>query len=187
MTSRSISMPVGVVVRRAPGVTRWAKWSWRAVAILPGAAPAQWRELRRETTERGEAVEYHAATLELELHRADAEAYMSGLSARVPSVAVVMRQEGLDRPEPLLVTASPYESQDYQDSGDELVELVPMPHGLIAWVRDFALEHHEEEVFVKRRRDRQRVDLVEDGIGDARIPQTADVYRAPASRRRRIS
>jgi hypothetical protein len=79
----------------------------------------------------------------------------------------------------LLVTASPYEGQDYADSGEELVEKVPMSEGLIAWVRDFVLEHHQDEEFVKRRRDRKRVDLVEDGKGDARIRQASDVYRAP--------
>ncbi|MEM7615667.1 MAG: DUF3305 domain-containing protein, partial [Pseudomonadota bacterium] len=68
---------------------------------------------------------------------------------------------------------------DYQDSGEEIVEPVPMPEALVAWIRDFAQEHHEEEVFVKRRRDRKRVDLTEDGKGDPRIQQTSDVYRAP--------
>ena len=34
--------------------------------------------------------------------------------------------------------------------------------------------------FVKRKRDRKRIDVREDGIGDARIRQTADVYRAPS-------
>ncbi|MGG7567187.1 DUF3305 domain-containing protein [Rhodovulum sp. DZ06] len=182
MTEATWSMPLGIVVRRTPGATRWAKWSWQVTAVLPGAGPAEWRELRRE----GETVEYHAATVELELFRADAEAYLNGLSARIPSIAVVLRQETGERPEILLATASPYEAQDYQDGGDEQVELVPMTEGLVALVRDFVEEHHEEEVFVKRRRDRQRVDLVEDGIGDARIPQTADVYRAPASVRRRL-
>ena len=182
MIEATQSMPLGVVVRRTPGATRWAKWCWQAVAVLPGAGPAEWRELRRE----GEAVEYHAATVPLELFRADAEAYLNGLSARLPAIAVVLRQDGGERPEVLLATASPYEAQDYQDGGDEMVELVPMPPGLIAWIRDFCEVHHEEEVFVKRRRDRKRVDLVEEGVGDARIPQAADVYRAPASRRRRV-
>lgn len=183
MTAPTRTMPLGIVVRRTPGATRWARWSWQVAAVLPGAGPADWRELRRE----GEAVEYHAATVELELFRADAEAYLTGLTARAPAIAVVLRQELTgDRPEVLLATASPYEAQDYQDGGDEIVELVPMPEGLVAWVRDFVEEFHQEEVFVKRRRDRKRIDLVEDGIGDARIPQAADVYRAPASVRRRL-
>ena len=53
---------------------------------------------------------------------------------------------------------------------------------LIAWVHDWIEKHHEEEKFIKRRRDKRRVDEVEVGIGDARIRQIADVYRAPSKR-----
>lgn len=171
-----LSIPLGVVVRRTPGVTRWAKHVWKAIAVLPGAGPAVWKELRRE----GDAIEFHAGTLLLELFRTDTEAYLSGLSAREPSIYVVMRDSDTDAPlDVVLVTASPYEAQDYADTGEELVEKVPMPDGLMALIRDFTEEHHEDEEFIKRRRDRKRVDITEDGIGDARIRQMADVYRAP--------
>ncbi len=172
-----IEMPVGVIVRKTPGVTRWAKWNWRAVAVLPGAAPADWVELRRE----GDAVEYHAATLPLNLWADETEAYMVNLSDGQPSVYLVLRND-LDGNRPMdaaLITASPFEGQDYADTGEEIVEKIPMTEGLIAWVRDFTFEHHRDEVFIKRRRDKKRTDLVEDGKGDARIRQTSDVYRAP--------
>ncbi|WP_107847335.1 DUF3305 domain-containing protein [Litoreibacter ponti] len=169
-------MPLGVVLRKSPGVTRWAAWNWRAVAVMPGAGPAAWRELRRD----GDTVEFHAATVPLELHRADAEAYLQGLSSAVPSIYVVMREaEGPEALQVLLATASPFEGQDYADTSEDIVEKVPMPPGLIAWVREFAEAHHEEEVFVKRRRNKARTDQVEDGKGDARIRQTSDVFRAP--------
>ena len=172
-------MPLGVVIRRMPGVTRWVSHVWKAVAVLPGAGDAEWKELRQD----GEAVEYHAATLPLELYRTETEGYLHGLSAKVPAIYVVMRpSEGNSPLEVTLVTASPYEAQDYADTGEELVEKVPMPEGLIAWVRDFVELHHEDEAFFKRRRDKSRVDLNEDGIGDARIRQIADVYRAPGSK-----
>ena len=51
-----------------------------------------------------------------------------------------------------------------------------MPVGLIAWVRDFIENHHVEEAFVKRKRDKKRVDIQQDGIGDPRIEQISDVY-----------
>lgn len=176
---KSVSLPLGIVIRRMPGVTRWARHVWKAVAVLPGAGEACWKELRRE----GEAVEYHAATLTLELFRTETEAYLHALSAKVPSLYVVMRESQSDRPlDMVLVTASPYEAQDYADTGEELVEKVPMTEGLAAWIREFVERHHEDEVFVKRRRDKKRVDLKEDGIGDARIRQIADVYRAPSKR-----
>jgi len=179
------AMSLGVVLRRLPGVTRWAAYSWKAVAVLPGAAQANWQELRRE----GDAVEYHAATLTLDLHGAETEAYLHGLSAAVPAIYVVMREsEGADS-DPLdviLVTASPYEAQDYTDSGEEIVEKVPMPAGLVAWVQEFVTAFHEDEVFIKRRRDKTRTDLVQDGIGDPRIQSARDVYASPARQRRRV-
>ena len=179
MRPATASMPLGIVVRRMPGVTRWVDWTWKAVAVLPGAAPADWVEMRRD----GKAVEFHAATVPLELFRTDTEAYKSGLSTRVPSIYVVLRENEDEAEsggvEVTLATASPYEAQDYMDTGEEIVEPVPMPEALVAFIRDFVDEHHEEEVFVKRRRDKKRIDLVEDGRGDARIHQASDVYRAP--------
>jgi hypothetical protein len=43
-----------------------------------------------------------------------------------------------------------------------------------------------DDVFIKRRRDKTDIDLQEDGIGDARIRQTADVYRAPKTIKERV-
>ena len=45
-----------------------------------------------------------------------------------------------------------------------------------------ALMHALWNLLVKRSRDKRRTDLVEEGIGDARIRQVADVYRAPPKR-----
>ena len=72
-----------------------------------------------------------------------------------------------------------YDGQDYADNGEDIVELVPMPPALIALVQGWIDKHYEEERFVKRRRNKSRIDLVEDGVGDARIRQATDVYRAP--------
>ncbi len=183
---RSETIPLGVVLRRQPGVTRWVRWVWRAAAVLPGAGPADWRELRRE----GEAVEYHAATCPLELHRAETEAYRVALSNDPPTVYVVLRpaeEPGLPAPVTVhSVTASPFDAQDYLDSGEEQVEAVPMPPALLAWVADFVARHHAHEPFVKRRRDRVSVEGREDGKGDARIAQPSDVYRSPGAQRRRL-
>ena len=176
---KSISMALGIVVRRVPGVTRWVDYIWKAVAVLPGAGPAHWKELRRV----GDAVEYHAATVHLELFRTDTEAYLQGLSTKNPAIYVVMRDsDGLDPLEVVMATASPFEAQDYADTGEELVEKVLMPEGLVAWVRDYVEAHHEDQVFGKRRRDKERVDLDQNGIGDSRIRQISDVYRAPTSK-----
>lgn len=181
MRQATVSLPLGIVIRRTPSASRWVPFAWKAVAVLPGAAQADWHVLREE----GDAVEYHAATVPLDLWHTDTEAYMATLSSRVPSIGVVMRETdaGTAPYDVLLATASAYEFQDYADSGEELLELVPMPEGLVALLRDFVETHHEEEVFVKRRRDKKRTDLKEDGRGDVRISQLTDVYRAPRAGR----
>ena len=178
----SLSIPIGVVVRKSPGVTRWAKWAWRAIGILPGAGPANWTVLRQD----GQVTEFHAATVPLQLYVSDTEAYVHELQTRQPSIYIILSPHAASPDTPwkvMLVTASPYEAQDYCDSAEMLVEKVAMPDGMQAWVGDFVTRHHEEEVFVKRKRKNMRVDDVEDGIGDPRISQDSDVYRSPHQRR----
>ncbi|GAB4282822.1 MAG: hypothetical protein Kow0058_01360 [Roseovarius sp.] len=151
--------------------------------MLPDAGPADWRILREQ--EDGSAL-YHAATLDLELHRAEASAYLHGLAANIPSVYVILRETGVPQPplDVVLITASPYEAQDYADSSEDIVERIAMPAALRAWVREFAEAHRKDEDFRKRRRDRVNIDGSQDGIGDPRIRQPSDVYLSPALLRR---
>lgn len=177
------TIPIGVVLRRAPGVTRWQKWTWTASNVLLGAGASNWRVLREE----GDVTEYHAATLALELHGAEAEAYLHGLTAQVPCVYVIMRPGTDEHPfDIVLVTVSPYEAQDYTDSGEEIVEKVAMPAMLVSMVQSFVDEFYQEEEFIKRKRDKKRVDLVQDGIGDPRIDKAGDIYASPKQLRRRV-
>lgn len=180
---REVSMPVGVVVRQSPGVTRWAPHAWKAVAVLPGAGPGGWKELARE----GDVVDYHAATADLVLHRTETEAYLVALNAAVPTLWAILRPASGagGRPRLVKVTASAYEAQDHGDNGEDLVEPVPMPEGLAAWIAGFVRRHHREEAFVKRKRRPHVDEGAAEGVGDARVRQTADVYRAPRSLRER--
>lgn len=177
---RTAEIPVGVVIRKQPGVTRWAKWVWRVVGVLPGAPPADWRELRRE----GEAVEYHAATVTLEVHRAETEGYKVALSNEPPCLYVVLRpaQEAVaGQPlEVFAVTASAYDAERYLDSGEDIVEAVPMPPAVIAWLSEFVARHHKERRFVKRKRmPAEARDACDTG---PRVRQAGDVFARPASR-----
>lgn len=161
---RSIVMPLGVVVERHALDSPWQKWSWKPVEVLPGAPPVdQWRELAR-----GESwTRWHAATLQLELHHKETEAYRYNLSSRQPAIYVVLRQDEAAPPEravrPFLVTASPYEAMSYANSGEEIIEGVPMPRALIAWVQAFTDRHPPDEPF--RKRKRKRYDADEPGFG----------------------
>ncbi|MBO6851313.1 MAG: DUF3305 domain-containing protein [Marinobacter sp.] len=172
---------VGAVVRRTPGVTRWARDIWKPVAVIPGAPEAFWKEMVRE----GDVVDYHAGTVAMELFRADVESYLVSLNMATPSVWIIMdRDESRRSPSGWFVsaiTASAYEAQDALDSGESIVEAVPIPESLAAWIKEFVDMHYIEEPFKKRRRDKHRVDGIEDGKGDARIRQESDVFRAPSN------
>lgn len=178
---RSLSMPLGVVVARRPGVTRWARWRWDAPAVLPGAGPADGRAL--PAPEGAEA--RHLATLPLTLFRGETEAYRVALANEPPLVWAVLRfaeDAATDAwPEVHAVTASAFEAQDFDDAGDDIVVAVPAPPALVAWIAAFIERHHVDEPFIKRRRDRAKTDGADDGIGDPRVRQAADVYRAPSA------
>ena len=178
---KSLTVPLGVVLRRSPGVTRWAKWAWKAVAVIPGAGPAHWKEL----TAKDGVTEFHAATVPLELHATEVESIRKSLMMKPPAVWVVLDTEGsVDNAHGIdvhTVTASADIAGDYTDSAEVIVEPVAIPDALLGTIREFCDRHYKETAFKKRRRDKTRVDLVEDGKGDPRIRQTADVFRSPTS------
>ena len=178
---RSITLPVGVVLQRRPGATRWQKWAWTVSALMPGAGPADWKLLRED----GDVAEFHIGTLPLTLWRTDAEAYRIALAEKVVCAYVVLDPNTEDHPLSLkLVTANPHEAMQYAEGGDDVVEKVPMPPALVAWVQDWTDQHFVEEPFKKRKRKRYLEDKVEDGKGDPRIEQISDVYRAPSRDRK---
>ncbi len=146
-------MALGVVVERRQSRSPWQDWAWQPVAVLAGAPAldADWRELRHGA----DWTHYHAANLPLELHRAETEAYLINLAQASPRVYVVLRPATEPGPypfRPLLITASPIEAEGYLSSGDEIVEGVPMPAPVIAWLQAFVERHHVERPFVKRKR-----------------------------------
>lgn len=172
---------VGAVVRRSPGVTRWVKEIWKPIAVIPGAPDAFWKELVREE----DVVDYHAGTVTMELFRADVEGYLVSLNMAVPSIWIIMDRDITSQsPSGWVVstiTASAHEALDALDSGESIVEAVPIPESMAAWIKEFIDMHYIEEPFKKRRRDEVRVDGAEDAKGDPRIRQESDVYRAPAN------
>jgi hypothetical protein len=133
----------------------------------------------------GEVVDYHAGTVTMELFRADVEGYLVSLNMAVPSVWVVLDRDTTGKSPAgwvvTTITASAHEALDTLDSGESIVEPVPIPESLAAWIKEFIDMHFVDEPFKKRRRDRVDVDAVEEGKGDPRIRQESDVYRAPTN------
>lgn len=176
-------LPLGIILRKQPGLTRWAKWHWTVATVVPGAAQTNWREIRRD----GDRVDYLAGAIDLVLYKSDTDAYVHELNARTPSVYIILRETGTTPPFDIIAaTASPYEAQDYADNGEDIVEKVAMPDELTDWVKAFLDQFHSEEPFIKRKRDRLNIDKTEDGIGDPRVHKTGDIYASPAMKRERL-
>lgn len=155
----ALSIPVGVVVAREKIDHPWQEYRWRTISVfLDAPEDATWRELRHGPG----FVQYHAATLPLELHRKETEAYLLNLEGGEPSVYVVLRldedQSQDARPAVHLVSASPYEVQAYGESGQDAIDRVPMPERLVEVLQDFVATHHREEKFVKRQRQQHFAD-----------------------------
>lgn len=159
--SREVTIPLGIVVEKRKSSHPWGDWIWAPVAVFMNAAEGVfWVELMRGDN----YIRYHAATLPLTLHRKDTEALRLNLMLDKPELYVVLQEN--DDPAtkaefpyfPHAVTASSYASQDYDDAGDNIIEKVAMPEAVAALIQAFVEEHHVEEKFKKRRRDRLDVD-----------------------------
>ena len=151
-------LALGVVLERRAVDNPWIDHSWRPVAVIPGAGPlapdGDWLLL-----EEGPGwARFHAGTLSLDLFRRETEGYRLNLSQRPPRLYVVLRpveEAGIDHELlPFLVTACPYEAQDYLDSGEEQVETIAMPEAVVAFVQHYVDQHHVDEPFYKRKRKR---------------------------------
>ncbi|MCI0429733.1 MAG: DUF3305 domain-containing protein [Rhodospirillales bacterium] len=144
------TMKVGVVLERRRIDNPWQDYAWRPVAVIPAAPEvAQPRLLMRE----GPIELYHAATLPIELFPSDTEGYRYNLSQAQPCVYVVLRSDDpAGAPRPFHVTMCPYEAQDYSEGSSDIVDGVPAPDAILAWVADYVARYHVDEPFKKRER-----------------------------------
>ena len=152
------TMPLGIVLERRRLDHPWKDHTWVPVSVIPGA-PArdpsgEWLLLKH-----GDGwARYHGGTLPLDLFRKETDAYKLTLAQVPPRIFVVLREDenagSAHEMVPFAVTASPTEAQEYLDSSEDIVESVPMPVEVVAFVRDFVEQHHVDEPFHKRKRKR---------------------------------
>jgi hypothetical protein len=166
-------MPISVVVERRTAAGPWRDDQWRPIGVLPADVAAERGRLLAE----GEGwAQYQGGTLEIELFRGETEGYLTNLSQKPPRVFVVLRRneegEGLSYT-PFLATVCPYEAMSYNEGNDDVVDGVPMPLGVMAWVQDFVARHHVDVPFKKREHRRH-----DDDFGAAQ-PLTDDERSMP--------
>tara|TARA_R110000787_G_scaffold144264_1_gene258127 strand:+ start:91080 stop:91679 length:600 start_codon:yes stop_codon:yes gene_type:complete len=147
-------LKIGIVIERRRIDNPWVDYSWRAVSVFSGAPDIEeWQSIQSGP----DWVQFHAATLDLELFRRETEGYLYNLSMDKPSLYVLMRrgEEAEDHDvEPHHVTACPYEALAYANNGDDIVDSVPMPPEVLGMVRDFIQAFHVDEPQYKRKRDK---------------------------------
>jgi hypothetical protein len=147
-----IRIPVGVVVERCKAESPWLDFLVRPVSVLAGVPAAQpWTVIHAA----GDLTTFYAGDAVVELHRTETANYRNNLASGTPLLWVVLRpgpgQVGFDL---LSVTADPAEGEALTGAGDDLVESVPMPGYVREIVENFVAEHHVEQPFFKRARDR---------------------------------
>jgi hypothetical protein len=147
-----LSLPVGVVVERRQAISPWADVIWRPVAVLgglPDAAP--WTPLASDE----KVTTFYTGAAEIELYRSETGNYRRNLASGAPSVWVALLVTEGDPPcEILAVTADPAEGESLTEPAQAIVEAVAMPEALRDAIAAFVTEHHVEQIFEKRKRDR---------------------------------
>ena len=159
-TERSTSITVGVVIAREATDHPWQDFRWRPVDILIGKP-----ELKPGTiiAEDCAQTQFYGGSFIIELHRKATSGYLVNLENEPPVIYVVLREAEDDEADNALpfvvanVTVSPFEAQDFLDTGEDIVEPLAMPSSLVAWIERFVATHHEEETFIKRKRDKINV------------------------------
>lgn len=147
---------VGVVVAKRTLKGPWASHAWLPVAVLP-AAP----EIAPGTPLGSDGADerFYAGPATVTLYASQTAHYRDNLTAAQPSLWVVLRATG-DEIELAAVTADPYEGEALAESIGDIVEAVPMPHEIQAWVQSFFDAFHVEREFFKRKRDRANPDAL---------------------------
>lgn len=175
---RSKTIPIGVIMAKEAFDNPWADHIWKANGIaLEFPSDIRWKKLSSS-----EKSTHYIVSSELQLFRGETESYLSNINDKEPSIYVILREDddgddvasddlGEDVPlEVHLVTASPFEAQDYLDTGEDIVERIPLPEALLAQIKTFIAEHHEDEKFKKRKRD--KLDVEEHKFGQEPIFET---------------
>jgi hypothetical protein len=146
------TIAVGVIVERSKAESRWLDYHWRPTTVLAGQPDTTpWTKLAED----GDRSTFYAGSAEIGLYRTEAGHYRENLATGAPLLWVVLRESSGPTPYQLhLVTADPAEGEGATGAGNDIVEAVPMPDAVRDRLAAFVAEHHVEDGFIKRVRDR---------------------------------
>ena len=146
------AIPVGVLLERSKSASPWADFHWRPSGVLTGVPDTPpWTKL----SEDGDRATFYVGATNIELYRTETANYRDNLRLETPLLWIILRPVEGDPPYELAsVTADPAEGEAMTETGVNLVETVAMPKPMQEAIAAFVAEHHVEQVFVKRKRDR---------------------------------
>lgn len=143
---------VGVILERRKLDNPWVDYSWRPVQVLPSVPGTEpWTRLAI-----GDGWEqFYAGPAELALYRHESETYAYNIESAQPAVWVFLRRSDT-APGIVLHGASvdPGEAHAHNDTGDDIVDFVPMPAAIQEWMMDYIQRHPPTKEHFKRKRDR---------------------------------
>ena len=196
---RHVLYGVKIIIERQLIDNVWQSHRWVIHDLVPlnlragdGPPPSNnihFERLRqRESGE--EALSLFIAEASLDLHGAEAEAYADNLASAEPSIYAVFRKneeddENADQDVDIHlaeISLSPYNIQDYEDCGEDQIEKLPL-HGPIAdFVREFVDIHFKPEPFIKRKRDKARVERDQIGGADPRLKARGHSFKISSAK-----
>ena len=189
-SNRHVLYAVRVIVERQPLDNPWVSHKWAVHDLIPldlsaglGALPSG--DITLQPLHAGSSeLDLYMADIRIDLHHAESEAYAENLQSSDPAIYVVLRRtedvdtDGEEDSENgqacadvrlFDVSLSPYNIQDYEDCGEDQIEKLPLQGPIAQVVESFVEEHFTPEVFVKRKRDKARIDADTQRGGDARL------------------
>jgi len=150
-------IPVAVIVDRIKAESQWIDYIWQPSAVLVGAPEAEpWTKLSGDD----ERASFYAGSTAIELYTSDTGNYRDNLLGD-GKLWVILTPTESDPPYALFkVTADPTEGEAQTETGANLVDTVDMPDVIRATLEAFVAEHHVEQTFFKRKRDRANPDAL---------------------------
>ena len=94
--AKHVLMPVRVILKRSISKNPWVKYSWSVLNVLPGSGTNDSTIKPLVGEKKNQEDDLFKAETEIDLHRAEAEAYVENLGSSDPSIYVVLRPDAPD-------------------------------------------------------------------------------------------
>jgi hypothetical protein len=143
---------VGIVAVRRRLNNPWVDFEWLPEAVLPGLPDVP---PGTQIGSEGSVERWYLGPAELVLHSGETAHYRDNLASGRPAVWVALRENAEGGWYVAGATIDPYEGEAFVDAVSDRVEALPMPHEIAVDLQAFIDEHHVEQAFFKRKRDRK--------------------------------